>query len=268
MTAATDGESETGERTRRSGVAVRMFHSFGWGLFVIGLGLLASLAYQLWGTGLVESSSQAELRAEFEGQLAEHQVIAGHADDRPQSRVTTPPIAVSGSTSDPVADGAAEPNPDLIVPDSLLDFAEGDVIGRLTIPALGVDQFIVEGVSEASLREGPGHYPTTSPPGLAGNAAIAGHRTTYGAPFNRIGELQPGDAIHVEMVFGTFTYEVVGHGDDRTSGSFLVPPDDVSVLRDGGDHRLTLTSCHPMYSDRERIIVTAQLVGEPAVLAA
>lgn len=227
-------------RHRRSGIWFRLARAFGWGLLVAGLGLLGWLGYQLWGTGLEQSRSQDELRKTFEGQRAGDQVIEAPA--------------------------AAVPEPGIVVPASLVRPAEGDVVGRLRIPAIGVDQIIVEGVGEGSLRRGPGHYPTTALPGLGHNAAIAGHRTTYGAPFNRIHELQPGDQINVEMVFGSFTYEVVGQGDDQSLGHFIVKPNDVWVLGDAGDNRLTLTSCHPMHSARERIVVVAELVGEPAVV--
>ena len=78
------------------------------------------------------------------------------------------------------------------------------------IPKIGVDKIVVEGVGRNDLRKGPGHYPDTPMPGQPGNAAIAGHRTTYGAPFNRIDELEPGDEILVTTLQGPFTYEVTG----------------------------------------------------------
>src|SRR3546814_9958345 len=94
-------------------------------------------------------------------------------------------------------------------------------------------------------------------PGPEGNAAIAGHRTTYGAPFNRIDELVPGDEIIVQTIQGEFRYTM--------TEQLIVSPSQVDVLDDKGDNRLTLAACHPKYSARERIIVVAQL--DPAVEA-
>jgi sortase A len=106
--------------------------------------------------------------------------------------------------------------------------------------------------------------------GTEGNTSIAGHRTTYGAPFNHIDELQPGDEIHVTGILGRFTYRVmdpqtaypeqintvVGQG----AGHIIVRPVDTWVLGDFGDNRITLTACHPKLSSRQRIIVAAELV--------
>jgi len=142
----------------------------------------------------------------------------------------------------------------------------GDAVGQIVIPDIGVDWVFVEGVSVADLKKGPGHYDETPFPGQAGNAAIAGHRTTYGAPFNRVDELEPGAEITVTTIQGTFIYEV--------RQTEIVPPSQVEVL--GEDHwdfdgdpstphnALTLTSCNPKYSARQRIIIAAELVGEPA----
>jgi sortase A len=118
-----------------------------------------------------------------------------------------------------------------------------------------VDVAVVEGVDVADLRKGPGHYPTTVLPGEDGNAAVAGHRTTYGAPFNRLDELAPGDEIAVETVKGSFTYVV--------EGTRVVAPSDVSVVAATDDDRITLTTCNPKYSARERLVVTGRLRGDP-----
>ena len=108
------------------------------------------------------------------------------------------------------------------------------------------------------LKKGPGHYPESPLPGQEGNAAIAGHRTTYGAPFNRIDELEPGDEITVQTVQGEFTYVV--------KEQQIVSPDQVEVLEDKGDNRLTLTACHPKYSARQRIVVVAELAPDETPL--
>ena len=101
------------------------------------------------------------------------------------------------------------------------------------------------------LRKGPGHYPDSPMPGQLGNAAIAGHRTTYGAPFNRIDELAPGDEITIVTVSGTFHYSV--------TGQLIVTPKQTEVLDPTPDATLTLTTCNPKYSARERLVVKARL---------
>lgn len=146
--------------------------------------------------------------------------------------------------------------------------AGGEAIGRIIIPAIGVDEIIVAGVAVEDLRKGPGHYSTTPLPGQPGNAALAGHRTTHGAPFGRIDELAPGDEIIVETLQGRFVYRVLLGGPGRAGQSFgyeIVTPTALEVLDDYGDNRLTLTSCHPKYSSKLRIIVHATLVGDPVV---
>ena len=150
----------------------------------------------------------------------------------------------------------------LVYPDN------GEAIARMIIPAIDVDEIVVAGVEVDDLRKGPGHYGTTPLPGQPGNAAIAGHRTTYGAPFGRINELAPGDEIIVETLQGRFVYRVLPGGRGmagRTPGHRIVAPTALEVLDDHGDNRLTLTSCHPKYSSKQRIIVHAELVGDPVV---
>ena len=161
---------------------------------------------------------------------------------------------------------ALDPEVETLLP--LLYPDAGEALGRITIPAIDVHAIVVVGVGTEDLRKGPGHYGSTPLPGQPGNAAIAGHRTTYGAPFGRIDELAPGDRIIVETLQGTFVYRVVQHSDDlagRGIGHSIVAPSAVEVLDDYGDNRLTLTSCHPKYSSRQRIVVQATLVGEPVV---
>ena len=161
---------------------------------------------------------------------------------------------------------ALDPEVETLLP--LLYPDAGEALGRITIPAIDVDEIVVVGVGTEDLRKGPGHYGSTPLPGQPGNAAIAGHRTTYGAPFGRIDELAPGDRIIVETLQGTFVYRVVQNSADLTGraiGHRIVSPKAVEVLDDYGDNRLTLTSCHPRYSSKQRIVVQATLVGDPVV---
>jgi sortase A len=116
---------------------------------------------------------------------------------------------------------------------------------------------VVEGTDLDSLRKGPGHYPETPLPGEPGTTAIAGHRTTYGAPFRRIDQLKGGQRIIIDMPDGRFVY--------RVEGTKIVDDQDLSVLKPAGYRRLMLSACHPLYSAAERIIVYARQVRrEPA----
>ena len=134
---------------------------------------------------------------------------------------------------------------------------EGDAIARIAIPAIGVSEYVIEGTDLGSLRRGPGHYPETPLPGEPGTVAIAGHRTTYGAPFREIDQLDPGDRIVVDMPDGRFVYRV-----ERT---VIVDDQDLSVLEPVGYRRLLLSACHPLYSAAQRIIVFARQVDrQPA----
>jgi len=127
----------------------------------------------------------------------------------------------------------------------------GDPIGRIAIPKLGADFVVVQGTDTASLRKGPGHYPATTFPGLPGTVAIAGHRTTYLAPFRRVNQLERGDTLVLTMPYGRFTYAV-----ERTQ---IVDPSALWVTRDVGYQRLVLSACHPLYSAAQRIIAFARL---------
>lgn len=131
------------------------------------------------------------------------------------------------------------------------DATTGEPIGRIRIPSIGADFVVVHGTDGATLRKGPGHYPDTTFPGLGGTVAIAGHRTTYLAPFREVDELKPGQPIVLEMPYGRFTYAV-----QRTR---IVQPSALWVTRDVGYERLVLSACHPLYSAAERIVVFARL---------
>jgi sortase A len=130
----------------------------------------------------------------------------------------------------------------------------GDPLTRLEIPKLDVDVVVVEGTSLAALRAGAGHYPATALPGERGNVAIAGHRTTYGRPFNRMDELVSGDKVILTTPLGRHVYEVVAR-------PHVVEPDDWSVIRHYPKRGsfLTLTSCHPEGSADYRIVIRAKL---------
>ncbi|MBV9310028.1 MAG: class E sortase [Solirubrobacterales bacterium] len=127
----------------------------------------------------------------------------------------------------------------------------GAAIGRITISKIGANFDVVQGTDEASLEKGPGHYPATSFPGLGQTMAIAGHRTTYLAPFRHIDALSPGDQIVLKMPYARFTYVVQYHK--------IVQPTALWVTHNAGYDRLVLSACNPLYSAAQRIIVFARL---------
>src|SRR5215510_13361010 len=160
----------------------RMLGAVGRVFITAGVLILLFVAYQLWGTGIREAQAQRHLSKDFESQLDE----AGIAVPDPDTTTTTAPAPTT-----------TEPLPPPPPPN------DGSAVAHISIPAIGVDKVVVQGVALADLKKGPGHYPDSPLPGQPGNAAIAGHRTTYGAPFNRINELNPGDEILITTLQGS-----------------------------------------------------------------
>ena len=197
-----------------------------------GMLILAFVAYQLWGTGLAESRSQDRLRSDFLDAL-----------QTPTSS-TSSTSTVPGAEATTTTQSAAPPTP------------TGEAVAIIRIPKIDVEKAVVEGVGVNALKQGPGHYPTTPLPGQPGNAAIAGHRTTYGAPFYRTDELAPGDLIQVTTRQGEFTYKVR----ERK----IVKPSQNEVLDPSDENLLTLTTCHPRFSAAQRLIIVAELTDNPA----
>ncbi len=145
-----------------------------------------------------------------------------------------------------------------------LQVREGDGFAFLRIPRFGTDYnwVVVEGVDRDDLEKGPGHYPGTAWPGQVGNMVVSGHRTTYGHPFNRFNELEPGDPIIVQTRNHTYTYHVIRKQ--------IVDPSDVAVIlpvpgKPGvkpTQRLLTMTTCNPEYSAAQRLVVTAELTSK------
>lgn len=143
------------------------------------------------------------------------------------------------------------------------DVALGQGVAVIRIPRLGQGyaKVVVEGVGTADLKKGPGHYPGTAMPGQIGNFVVSGHRTTYGAPFNRLDEVKPGDHIIVETKDTWFIYQEIREQ--------VVAPDDISVIAPVPEHpgekpsqaMLTFTTCNPKYSARQRLILFGDLIG-------
>ena len=150
-----------------------------------------------------------------------------------------------------------------------VDANSGSALTRIAIPGIDVETLVVEGTSAAALRAGAGHYPNTPLPGQVGNVAIAGHRTTYGKPFNRVDELQVGQSVWLSTPIGDFEYVIVDpptDGDcrraDPDQAACITHPKDWSIINQTPDAVLTLTSCHPKGSAAERIIIRAELAEE------
>jgi sortase A len=131
------------------------------------------------------------------------------------------------------------------------EVATGDAIGKISIPKIGVSYDIIQGTDTDSLEKGPGHYPGTAFPGLGQTVGIAGHRTTYLAPFRHIDALRPGNKIVLSMPYAKLTYVV--------QYTKIVLPTALWVTNNVGYERLILSACNPLYSAAQRIIVFARL---------
>jgi sortase A len=213
-------------------------------MITLGVLILLFVAYQLWGTGIREAQAQDRLQHQFDQQLSD--ASTGGGDSAVVGDATSSTPADSATT---VPETATSVAPTVTAP------SEGSAVGKIEIPKIGLSAYVVEGVETDDLKNGPGHYPGTPLPGQKGNAAIAGHRSTYGAPFANVDDLQPGDPITVTTLQGVFHYSVTGQE--------IVSPNDVAVLDPTDDNQLTLTACHPKYSASKRIIIHAQLQGVP-----
>jgi sortase A len=141
----------------------------------------------------------------------------------------------------------------------------GDPLTRIVIPSVDVSAVVVEGTSPAALRAGAGHYPNTPLPGEQGNVAIAGHRTTYGKPFNRLDEIPVGSEVRLETPLATYTYKVVAHPDGvsgcENGACWVTTPTDWGVVMPAPGAMLTMTTCHPKGSAAQRLILRATLVS-------
>lgn len=261
----------------------RILGALGRFFITTGIVILLFVGYQLWGTGLQEASAQNSLESDFDELLQSVDVPSTTTTTSTTSTTVTSTTAAAAATTVPPT---TVPPAGGTIPVRNTELAEklyqegGEAVARIIIPSIDVTKVVVQGVQVEDLRNGPGHYRATVFPGQVGNSGIAGHRTTYGAPFNRIDELVPGDEILVSTVQGNHIYRVMAAGDayaedkiggltdfrvpegDEGLGHIIVGPEATWVLGDFDDNRITLTACHPKYSARERIIVTAELVSE------
>jgi sortase A len=227
----------------------------GTALIVIGLLLLAYAAAVLFWrdpiTDLYARYQQHKLAGELEGAWPEYQtgLDKGFAGDEEARRA-----ALQAQIARAARDFESR-------------LRDSKPLGHIIIPRIDLDVIFVQGTSWGrDLSKGPGHYKRTSVPGLGEVTAIAGHRTTFGAPFRHIDDLEAGDEITLELPYGTFLYRVFEHR--------VVDSDDWSIIRDRGFDTLVLSACHPLYSASHRWVVFARLgevtpsTGRPYVLAA
>lgn len=214
----------------------------GWALVWSGLLLFGYVGWQLFVTDLLNAGQQAEatgaLRTEFSRPAPEPEVVEPEVNE---PDVQEPP-------------GEPEPEPVEYFPEERVE--TGEAFAFLTIPRIGLEEVVVyEGVDRETLKKGPGHMGRTPVPGQPGNAVISGHRTTYGRPFFDFDLLKPGDTVEMETAIGTHVYEV--------REIEVVQPTDVWVT----DHRdgawLTMTTCEPKFSARQRLVIWAEMVAGP-----
>ena len=213
-------------------------------LITLGLLMFAFVGYQLWGTGIQTARAQNDLKDQFQQQLEATSTLGPTTTTLAPDTTLPGDTVVLTTTTVPVAAPAAA------VPG-------GEPIARIVIDKIGVDYTVVEGTKVADLKKGPGHFRGTPLPGQLGNSAIAGHRTTYGAPFGDLDELVPGDRIQVTTLVGTYTYSV--------TGSLVVNPDEAGRIIPTIDPTvatLTLVTCTPEYTSAQRLAVQAVLVAE------
>ena len=229
-----------GRNQRRGSTVSRIVMRLGTSLIVLGYLTLSFVGYTLWGTALSEQRAQRALSTSFDAE-----------------------IAAAGPTAPTTSQGALDPAEPAEVADSReVEFftaseaqvKAGEPLARLWIPRIGLERLAVHGTTYGDLKSGPGHFAKTVLPGHVGNTAFAGHRTTYGAPFGRLEELQRGDSIWVRTVEGQFRYEV--------TEQHIVAPSDVWVVKSTDESVITLVTCHPRWSDSSRLIVRGKLVGE------
>ncbi len=280
----------------------RLLSGVGRTLITAGVLLLLFVAYQLWGTNIRQAQEQRKLKSGFESELAAAGITPIEFDDVSTGTFAVDPgtdttgmdttgtettgteTTVAETTVAATIPAVTTPAPASVTPTSVGPTPTtlptvragrstmkaplpGRAVGLIVIPRIKQRQVVVEGTNKKDLEAGPGRYSRSAYPGQPGNAAIAGHRTTFGAPFFNLGLLRPGDPIFIQTQQGKFRYDVIDACRPRCtgSGSFIVSPTDSTVLAPTpGENLLTLTTCHPKYTAQKRLIVRAKLVGPAA----
>jgi len=216
----------------------RAARTFGVLLIVVGIALLAwGIAVWQWEDPFTSAYTAYEQR-----KLDDHYEDAAAAYDPPASRPVSPasrPVSLAARRRDVAAAARAYRR----------GLERGEALGRLRIPRLDLDMVVVQGTDEESLKKGPGHYPYSFLPGENRLIYIAGHRTTYAAPFSRIDRLRKGDRVTMELPYATVEYRITGHR--------IVPATATQVLRSGRKEVLALQACHPRFFASQRWIAYA-----------
>ncbi len=227
---------------------IKIVRGTGWAFIWAGVYLMGFVAYQLWFTNILTSRDQSALAASLEENFARAVI----------QEVPYQPDVIPEPGED------APPQPSRI----LLQESEGPIgeaFAQIRIETIDLDVTVVEGVRRRDLKKGPGHLSGSPLPGQPGNSVISGHRTTYGAPFGSLDKLVPGDRIEVETAVGVHVYEVREAPEQcrDEDGRCIVRPTDLWVTEPRDGAWLTLTTCHPKFSARRRLIVFAELVEGP-----
>jgi sortase A len=245
-------------RPRAANHKLNGLREVGLALVTAGLVVLLFVAYELVGTNLAEEHSQARLARDFNAAVASVSLLADPGKTTPTTLSPTLARAAKGIATRlnwkaPARRSSPKAHNRSVLTEALPVTPPGGALDHLEIPAIGVNRYVVEGVAEADLQEGPGHYPGTPLPGQAGNVAIAGHRTTFGAPFFQLNEVHSGDLVYLTDALGTtWVYGVVSQ--------FVVAPSDVAVLDATRTPELTLTTCNPRFEATSRLVVRAVLL--------
>lgn len=219
----------------------RNIQIIGWTLIWSGFFIFGYLGWQLFGTDLVNSGVQAEAQGEIDVAFVEAQ------DELPEPEEVDPSEYLGEDPPDEV--------PELIPFQAESAPGTGDPLAVIRIDKIGVDKVVFEGVDRQTLKSGPGHMEGTPLPGQPGNAVLSGHRTTYGRPFFDFDLLELGDEIEMETAIGVHTYAV--------REIQVVQPTDVWVTDDRPGGWLTLTTCEPKFSARQRLVIFAEMVDGP-----
>lgn len=214
----------------------------GWTLVWSGLMILGWVTYELFVTDLFNARTQAQAREVVAAELE-----VRRRDLAPPVTLPPQPEAVATATSE------SETDPVLLHAESV--GSEGEPFAVMRIPEIGVDDVVFTGVNPETLQLGPGHMPWTPAPGQPGNSVVSGHRTTHGRPFFDLDLLAAGDAIEVDTAVGTHTFTV--------REVRVVEPTDVWVTGTRVGSWLTLTTCNPKFSARERLVIFAELTDGP-----
>ena len=248
--------------TRSMGILTRVVRIVGWTSIVVGLLILGFVVQQLFVTTWFSQQHQVALSAEAEehfvtAEVTEVDYIPSSSGAPGEGTVNPDGTVTPGAGGDSTDEGAPlVPERRTLLVESSPDKGSAFAVIRIpSIERLEEGWAVVEGVELRNLKNGAGHMPHTPLPGLPGNSVISGHRTTYGAPFHEVGELIPSDVIEVDTAIGTHTYEV--------REVIVVQPTELWVTEPREGSWLTLTTCHPKFSARQRLIVFAELVDGP-----